>query len=52
MLNYAAKYYSRPEALSLSYRDLAREVLLRVTSARPFVSFVAGFINKLALERD
>lgn len=52
VINYIAKYASKAETKSESYRDIARAILPKVNSNKPLVSFVAKFMNKLASERD
>jgi hypothetical protein len=52
VLRYIAKYCSKAETKSLSYQELAKEVLPRVTSQQPIVSLVSKFMNQLIAERD
>jgi hypothetical protein len=51
-LNYIAKYCSKAETKSKSYKDLAREILPRLANRNPMVSFAAKLMNKLISERD
>ncbi|KPM39851.1 hypothetical protein AK830_g6688 [Neonectria ditissima] len=52
VVNYIAKYCSKAEHQTQSYRDIAREVLPHVNHERGITGFVAKFMNKLAAERD
>jgi hypothetical protein len=52
MIEYAAKYCSKPEKESKSYTDLTKEVIKNVRSRAPLLSFTAKLPKKLVGERD
>lgn len=52
VINYIAKYCSKAEHQTQSYKDIAREILPKVNQQLGLVGFVARFMNKLAAERD
>ncbi|KAK0655303.1 hypothetical protein B0T16DRAFT_304942, partial [Cercophora newfieldiana] len=52
VLQYITKYCSKAEQKSQSYKDMAKEILPKVTNRSPMVSFVAKVMNKLISERD
>jgi hypothetical protein len=52
VINYIAKYASKSETKSESFKDIAKVILPKVKSTRPLTSFVAKFMNKMAAERD
>jgi len=52
VINYAAKYASKIETKSESFSTLTKQILPRVASGKPMLSFVTKLLNKLIGERD
>jgi ATP-dependent DNA helicase PIF1 len=52
VLNYIAKYYSKAETKTLAYDQLMKEVLPRLNTNAPYLSFIAKTMNLLITERD
>jgi ATP-dependent DNA helicase PIF1 len=52
LLAYMAKYVSKPEIKSKSYKDLQGIILLYTNERVPLLSFVSKMLNKLIGERD
>ena len=52
IIDYILKYYSKAETETMSYKDIIKIVLPRINSDKPFLSFVAKFINSIVSERD
>jgi ATP-dependent DNA helicase PIF1 len=52
VIAYIAKYVSKTEVKTQSFQDIAKEILPKVTSRRPLVSFAAKIMNKALAERD
>ena len=52
VMTYIAKYASKEEKATTPYRDIMRRVIPRVSSEKPFLSFVARMLNQLIQERD
>jgi hypothetical protein len=47
LIEYAAKYTSKPEKKTLSYQGLLTEVLRYTNRSRPALSFTSQMLNKL-----
>lgn len=47
VLNYIAKYVTKAEKATQSFKGLARDILPKVSAHNPILSFAARFINKL-----
>lgn len=52
LVEYCAKYCSKPEKESKSYKDLQCEIIKHVNEHHPLLSFTAKLLNKLVGERD
>ena len=52
VINYIAKYCSKAETQSLSYRDIVKSVLPNINPQHPRLSLVQRLMNKLIAERD
>ena len=53
VMEYILKYCSKAETQTLSYTDMMKAVLPKVDSVeKPFLSFVARFLNSIVGERD
>lgn len=52
LLQYVAKYVSKPEKSSHSYMEIQRQLLPYINSNRPALSFVTKVLNRLVAERD
>lgn len=52
VINYIAKYCSKAETQTQPYKDMMRELIPKVSHAKPMVSLVAKTMNKLLAERD
>jgi hypothetical protein len=52
VLTYVAKYVSKPEIKSKSYKDLQGMILPYTNERVPLLSFVSKMLNKLIGERD
>ena len=52
VMTYIAKYASKEEKATTPYRDITRRILPRVSSAKPFLTFVARMLSQLIQERD
>jgi hypothetical protein len=52
VLNYIAKYASKSEVKSDSYKDIFAKVTTHCSATRPFLSAATRIINSLITERD
>ncbi|EED11952.1 hypothetical protein TSTA_000300 [Talaromyces stipitatus ATCC 10500] len=52
VIDYIAKYATKAEKKTTSYRDLIKQVLPNVNSRNPMISMATKMINKLIGERD
>ena len=52
LIEYAAKYASKPEKKSESYKSIQTEVLRYTNHRSPILSFTSRMLNKLIAERD
>jgi ATP-dependent DNA helicase PIF1 len=52
VLAYVAKYVSKPEVKSKSYKDLQGMILLYINEQVPLLSFISKILNKLIGEWD
>ena len=52
VIDYILKYYSKAETETMSYKDIIKIILLKVTSKKPFLLFIVKFINSIIGERD
>ncbi|KAF6834321.1 mitochondrial dna helicase [Colletotrichum plurivorum] len=52
VVQYVAKYCSKAEVKTQTYKELARSIVLKVKANQPAVSFAAKLRNKIIAERD
>ncbi|KAF6820018.1 hypothetical protein CSOJ01_01086 [Colletotrichum sojae] len=52
VVQYVAKYCSKAEVKTQTYKELARSIVPKVKANQPAVSFAAKLMNKIIAERD
>jgi ATP-dependent DNA helicase PIF1 len=52
VLNYIAKYVSKEEKKSVSYKQISRQIIPYINCRALLLSFVSKILNKLVGERD